>query len=44
MDYQDSELLDILSDNSETAKDVLYDKYKYIVDIIVNKYKIMLFK
>lgn len=39
MEYQDNELLDIISDNSEEAKNVLYDKYKYIVEIIVNKYK-----
>ena len=39
MEYQDAELLDCVSDNSEEARDVLYEKYKYIVDIIINKYK-----
>ena len=39
MEYQDGELIDIISDNSEEVRDVLYDKYKYIVDIIINKYK-----
>ena len=39
MEYQDGELLDNISENSEEARDVLYDKYKYIVDIIINKYK-----
>lgn len=39
MEYHDNELVDIISDNSEEARDVLYDKYKYIVDIIINKYK-----
>ena len=33
MEYQDGELLDNISENSEEARDVLYDKYKYIVDI-----------
>ena len=39
MDYQDGELIDSISENSEEARDILYDKYKYIVEIIVNKYK-----
>ncbi|MCR4581561.1 MAG: sigma-70 family RNA polymerase sigma factor [Bacilli bacterium] len=39
MGYQDGELIDNVSDNSEEARDILYDKYKYIVDIIVTKYK-----
>ena len=39
MEYQDAELLECVSDNSEEARDVLYEKYKYIVDIIINKYK-----
>ena len=39
MEYHDNELMDIISDNSEEARDALYDKYKYIVDIIINKYK-----
>ena len=39
MEYQDNELLDRMSENSEEARDLLYDKYKYIVEIIINKYK-----
>ena len=39
MEYHDNELIDVISDNSEEARDVLYDKFKYIVDIIINKYK-----
>lgn len=39
MEYQDGELIDNISENSEEIRDYLYDKYKYIVDIIINKYK-----
>ena len=39
MVYQDNELLDKVSENSEEARELLYDKYKYIVEIIINKYK-----
>ncbi len=39
MDYQDGELIDNVSDNSDEARDILYDKYNYIVEIIINKYK-----
>lgn len=40
MDYQnDNELIEMVSDNSEEARDYLYNKYSYIVDIIINKYR-----
>lgn len=39
MEYPDDQIVDLLRDNSEEAKEYLYEKYKYIVDIIVNKYK-----
>lgn len=39
--YNDSELLMMMNENSEEAKDLLYDKYKYIVKIYVKKYKKM---
>ena len=39
MEYPDNQVLELIRDNSEEAKEYLYEKYKYIVDIIVNKYK-----
>ena len=38
-EYPDEELINLFSENSEEASDILYDKYNYIVDIICNKYK-----
>jgi len=38
-EYPDSEVINLVCDNSEDARDFLYNKYSYIVDIIVNKYK-----
>lgn len=38
-EYPDAELINMVSENSEEASDLLYDKYSYIVDIIYNKYK-----
>lgn len=37
-DYNDSELLSMISESSEEAKDILFDKYRYIIDIEVKKY------
>ncbi len=37
-DYNDEELILMIRENSEEAKDILYDKYKYIIDIEVKKY------
>ena len=39
MDYPDNELVNLVCENSEEARDMLYDKYSYIIDIICNKYK-----
>lgn len=38
-EYPDNELINMISENNEEARDLLYDKYKYIVDIIYNKYR-----
>lgn len=38
-EYPDNELINLVSENNEEARDLLYDKYKYIVDIIYNKYR-----
>ena len=40
-EYSDSELLMMMHDHSDTAKDLLYAKYEYIVKIYVKKYKRM---
>lgn len=37
-EYPDNELVNMVCEKSEDARDLLYDKYKYIVDIIYNKY------
>lgn len=37
-DYTDSQLMDMICESSEEAKDILYSKYKYIIDIAVKKY------
>ncbi len=39
MKYNDIELLHLVNENSEDAKDVLYEKYNYIIDIIIAKYR-----
>ncbi len=39
MQYNDIELVNLVNENNEDAKDVLYDKYNYIIDIIIAKYK-----
>lgn len=38
-EYPDTELINLVSENSEEANDMLYEKYNYIIDIIVNKYR-----
>lgn len=40
-EYSDSELLMMMNEHSEHAKDLLYKKYEYIVKIYVKKYKRM---
>ena len=37
-DYNDLELLDMVRESSDEAKDVLFEKYKYIIDVEVRKY------
>lgn len=38
-EYPDNELVNLVCENSEEARDMLYEKYSYIVDIVCNKYK-----
>ena len=38
-EFQDNELINLVSEKNEDASNLLYEKYNYIVDIIVNKYK-----
>lgn len=38
-DVSDSELLFLISENNDNAKDMLYKKYDYIIDIYMKKYK-----
>ena len=40
-EYSDSELLMMMNEHSDVAKDLLYAKYEYIVKIYVKKYKKM---
>lgn len=37
-DYNDDELIMLIRESSEEAKDVLFEKYKYIIDIELKKY------
>ena len=37
-EYGDSELLYMIAEQSEEAKDMLFSKYKYIIDIVMKKY------
>lgn len=39
MEYSDIELTEMVQENNEDAKDLIYDKYNYIIDIILAKYK-----
>lgn len=39
VEYPDNELVNLVCENSEEARDMLYEKYSYIVDIVCNKYK-----
>lgn len=39
MEFEDNELISLLSDNGDEVKDALYEKYGYIVNIIISKYK-----
>ena len=37
-EYGDEQLINLLHESSEEAKDILFDKYKYIIDIEIRKY------
>ncbi len=37
-DYNDQELVLMMRESSEEAKDILFDKYRYIIDIELKKY------
>ena len=37
--YSDSELLNLINEESEEAKSILLEKYRYIINLIVKKYK-----
>lgn|SRR5574344_469820 len=39
MNYSDEELVLLVNDNDEDAKEILFNKYNYIIDIIMAKYK-----
>lgn len=39
VEYNDIELVHLVSEQDEIAKDALYEKYNYIIDIIMAKYK-----
>ena len=38
-DINDNELIYLIKENDDEAKDIIYDKYKYIIDILTKKYK-----
>lgn len=38
MKYTDEELLSLVIEGNEYAKDLIYEKYKYIIDIFLHKY------
>ena len=40
-EYGDEQLINLLHESSEEAKDILFDKYKYIIDIEIRKYMSM---
>ena len=37
-EYNDEQLITLLRESSEEAKDILFDKYRYIIDIEIRKY------
>ena len=38
-DYCDSELMYLVKESNEDAKDIILEKYRYVIDIIFSKYK-----
>ncbi len=39
MEFEENELVSMICENSEEAKDALYEKYGYLVKVIISKYK-----
>lgn len=39
--YDDTQLIGLMRESSEEAKDILFEKYKYIIDIEIKKYSNM---
>ena len=39
--YDDEQLIELMRESSEEAKDILFDKYRYIIDIEIKKYSNM---
>lgn len=39
--YNDNELISMIRESSEEAKDILFEKYRYIIDVEVRKYLTM---
>ena len=40
-DYNDLELIEMVRESSDEAKDILFEKYKYIIDVEIKKYSNM---
>lgn|SRR5574344_451871 len=40
-EYSDDQLIELINENVDEAKNILYEKYYYIVDIYIKKYKNM---
>ena len=38
-EYEDPELLMLISEKNDDAKDIIYEKYQYISGIVLKKYK-----
>lgn len=38
-EYEDPELLMLISEKNDDAKDIIYEKYQYIIGIVLKKYK-----
>lgn len=38
-EYPDTELINLVCENNDDARDLIYDKYGYIVELVCNKYR-----
>lgn len=38
MEYNESEIMNLISESSEEAREILYEKYKYLIEAIIKKY------